>query len=179
MIPSKTTSNITREACGRRVELADPGRSLILTKPTGAVPHKGGVRFDVGDRPYQILSAWISQGAGGPRDDDARVSHLEVHPAAGVLPVGAEHDLVVIAQSDDGRARDVTRWARFTAANESVAAVDEQTGRGPGGRPGAKAPLSSGTPARSCSPASPFLIPTRWTTRSLPPPRGSTSSTIW
>src|SRR5437868_956265 len=38
---------ITKQARGRRVELADPGSSLLLTKPSGAVPHKGGLRFDV------------------------------------------------------------------------------------------------------------------------------------
>src|SRR5688572_32624460 len=36
--------SITRSALGRRIVLADPGRSLLLLKPTGAVPHKGGTR---------------------------------------------------------------------------------------------------------------------------------------
>src|SRR2546426_6456011 len=36
---------ITRQALGRRIVLSDPGRSLLLFKPTGAVPHKGGQRF--------------------------------------------------------------------------------------------------------------------------------------
>ena len=31
---------------------SDPGRSLLLTKPTGAMPHKGGVRFDVDSPEY-------------------------------------------------------------------------------------------------------------------------------
>ncbi|MCK5920862.1 MAG: hypothetical protein KAG66_07965 [Methylococcales bacterium] len=33
---------ITRESRGRRAEPADPARSLLLTKPTMATPHKGG-----------------------------------------------------------------------------------------------------------------------------------------
>src|SRR5262249_7259904 len=37
---------ITRHALGRRIVPEDPGRSLLLLKPTGAVPHKGGPRFD-------------------------------------------------------------------------------------------------------------------------------------
>src|SRR5687768_12485374 len=39
---------ITRHAGGRRVMADDPGRSLLLLKPTGAVPHKGGARIVVG-----------------------------------------------------------------------------------------------------------------------------------
>jgi len=36
---------LTRAAFGRRVIPSDPARSLMLLKPTGAVPHKGGKRF--------------------------------------------------------------------------------------------------------------------------------------
>src|SRR5256885_8771327 len=38
---------LTRNALGRRIIPADPGRSLLLLKPTGAVPPKGGKRFEV------------------------------------------------------------------------------------------------------------------------------------
>src|SRR5438105_7388417 len=38
---------LTRQALGRRVIPSDPGRSLMLLKPTAAVPHKGGKRFEV------------------------------------------------------------------------------------------------------------------------------------
>src|SRR5437016_12886052 len=36
---------LTRHAMGRRIIPSDPGRSLLLLKPTGAVPHKGGKKF--------------------------------------------------------------------------------------------------------------------------------------
>ena len=39
--------NIVKQDRGRRVELAAPGRSLFLAKPTGAIAHRGGMRFDV------------------------------------------------------------------------------------------------------------------------------------
>ena len=58
---------------GRRVELADPGRSLILAKPSGAIPHKGGVRFATDSREYRILADWIAAGAAPPSDADPRV----------------------------------------------------------------------------------------------------------
>src|SRR5437867_13129591 len=37
---------LTRHALERRIVPSDPGRSLMLLKPTGAVPHKGGKKFD-------------------------------------------------------------------------------------------------------------------------------------
>ena len=57
---------ITRDARGRRIEPTDPGRSLLLLKPTMAVPHKGGLRFDVDSPAYEILSQWIAAGAAPP-----------------------------------------------------------------------------------------------------------------
>src|SRR5688572_31039511 len=47
---------ITRGARGRRIEPTDPGHSLVLAKPTMAIPHKGGLRFDVDSPSYEILS---------------------------------------------------------------------------------------------------------------------------
>ncbi len=54
---------ITRQARSRRVVLSDPGRSLVLLKPTGAVPHKGGVRFEVDSPEYAVLAEWLAAGA--------------------------------------------------------------------------------------------------------------------
>ena len=71
---------LTRQALGRRIIPSDPGRSLLLLKPTAAIPHKGGKRFEVGSREYRILAEWISAGAPGPtsgRDD--RAPHLQLH----------------------------------------------------------------------------------------------------
>src|SRR3989442_9070398 len=50
---------LTRNALGRRIIPADPGRSLLLLKPTTAVPHKGGKRFDVDSLEYRVLAEWI------------------------------------------------------------------------------------------------------------------------
>ena len=53
---------ITRQAGGRRLVPEDPARSLLLLKPTAAIPHKGGVRFDVGSPEYNALARWIAEG---------------------------------------------------------------------------------------------------------------------
>ena len=128
---------MTRQARGRRVVLSDPGRSLILTKPTAAVPHKGGIRFAVDSPEYKIISQWIASGAAAPRDDDARVERLEILPAAIMVKPGMKQQLVVRAHYSDGHAEDVTRWAKFTSNNDSVSTVDalglvQVTGHGEG-----------------------------------------------
>ena len=72
---------LTRGALGRRIVPSDPGRSLMLLKPTGALPHKGGKRFDVDSLDYQILSQWIAAGAPGPKSNDVRIIRMEVLPS--------------------------------------------------------------------------------------------------
>ena len=57
---------ITRDARGRRIDPASPGASLLLTKPTMALPHKGGKRLDVGSDDYNVLAAWIEAGLPWP-----------------------------------------------------------------------------------------------------------------
>src|SRR5213594_1393234 len=47
---------LTRQALGRRIIPADPGRSLFLLKPTAPIPHKGGKRFEVDSREYRVLA---------------------------------------------------------------------------------------------------------------------------
>lgn len=116
---------ITRQARGRRVELGDPGRSLLLAKPTVAIPHKGGLRFDVDSRPYRVLSAWIAAGVAPPRDEDPRIDRLEVLPERMILSPGQSLSLLVRAHYDDGRSEDVTEWAKFRTVDEAVAKVDE------------------------------------------------------
>src|ERR1700722_15997669 len=64
---------ITRQARGRRIVPSDPARSLLLTKPTGAIPHKGGVRFDVESLEYRVLADWIAAGMPAPQASDPRL----------------------------------------------------------------------------------------------------------
>ncbi len=71
--PEADFQTITREARGRRVELADPGRSLILAKPTAALPHKGGLKLKTSSRDYRVISQWIASGAEGPKIDDPKL----------------------------------------------------------------------------------------------------------
>ena len=115
---------ITRDARGRRVDLAEPGASLLLTKPTMALAHKGGKRLDVNGDDYKLLAAWIGADCPGPKEGERRLDAIELGPAESLAAPGQSLTLRVTAKYDDGTSRDVTRWARFTSADETIATVD-------------------------------------------------------
>jgi uncharacterized protein DUF1549/uncharacterized protein DUF1553/Big-like domain-containing protein len=117
--------SLTRHAIGRRIIPSDPARSLMLLKPTGAVPHKGGTRFDTNSLEYQILADWIASGAPGPKPDDPRIEHIEVSPKQVALKPSDSQQFSVRAFFNDGHSEDVTRWAKFSAANGSVTQIDD------------------------------------------------------
>jgi hypothetical protein len=126
---------MTRHALGRRINLEDPGRSLLVLKPTGAVPHKGGVRFSPDSREYRVIAEWIAAGAPGPKADDPRIVKIEVLPPHAVLKPGGEQQIVVLAHFSDGTVHDATPWAKYTGSDSTVA-VPGETGKvkvvGPG-----------------------------------------------
>ena len=116
--------SITQEARGRRIEKSDAGRSLILTKPTGALPHKGGLKLVPGSRDYQIMANWIATGATAPSDADPQLERITVLPDHTLLATQDHSQILVQAHYDDGRILDVTHWAQFSTTDEAVASVD-------------------------------------------------------
>jgi hypothetical protein len=135
--PAGDYDTITRHARGRRIELGDPGRSLLLTKPTGVVAHRGGLKLDPESDDYRVLADWIVSGAIGPTDEDPVLERIEVLPAAVLLRPGESQRMIVRAFYRDGRVEDVSKWAKFTSTETSVAHVDSQgrvtvRGRGEG-----------------------------------------------
>jgi hypothetical protein len=117
---------ITRQAGGRRVNRLEPARSLLLLKPTEVVPHLGGRKFEPGSAAYQILARWVASGTPAPSDADPRVEALEVTPGDSTLAPGTVTPLDVRARFSDGTTENVTAWAKFQSADETVAQVDEQ-----------------------------------------------------
>jgi len=120
--------SITRDALGRRIETGDPLHSLLLTKPTAAMPHKGGRRLDPRSDDYRILAEWIAAGAEGPRAEEAQLARLEVIPEKLFLKKGDRAQLKVLAHYADGLVEDVTRWTRFTATDETLLRVSDPNG---------------------------------------------------
>src|SRR5262249_34389627 len=123
--PEVDYDTLTRSAGGRRVSLAEPAASLILAKPTFAIPHGGGKRFAVDSLEYRVIKEWIEAGAPPPSPNDPQIRDLTVTPASAVLQPGAEQQLTVRAQYSDGHSEDVTRWVKFSSTNEGVATVDD------------------------------------------------------
>lgn len=127
--PERDFYTMTQEARGRRIELAAPGYSLVLTKPTTATKHKGGKRLDSRSRDYRVVAEWIANGAAPPTDDDARLDRLEILPKVSTLKPGDRQQLLVTAVYTDGRREDVTSWAIFDSTDKTVANVDKKTGK--------------------------------------------------
>ena len=102
---------LTDDHAARRINLASPADSMMLTKPTGAVPHVGGALIQVGEPYYEILRAWISDGAKLDLSTP-RVTKIEVFPVNPIVQrVGAKLQLRVLATYAGGEVRDVTREA--------------------------------------------------------------------
>src|SRR5258708_4176215 len=97
---------------GRRFNRADPGRSLMLAKPTQEVAHGGGLRFEIGSNYYKIIYDWIAQGVpfGDPATDTVR--RLEVEPKEILMKgPGESASVKVTAIYGDGGSRDLTALA--------------------------------------------------------------------
>ena len=123
--PDRDYFTIVEQQLGRRIEPADPAASLLLTKPTNAVPHKGGLKLKPESWHYRIVAEWIAAGAMAPAEEDAHLETLEVLPERATLNAGSVQPVLVRAHYSDGRIEDVTRLAKFTSANEAVATVDD------------------------------------------------------
>ncbi|MDB4662161.1 DUF1553 domain-containing protein [Verrucomicrobiales bacterium] len=123
--PPSDFFRMTREMRGRRIEMADPARSLVLTKPTQATPHKGGKRLHPTSRDYRVVAEWITNGADAPSEKDAALARLEVLPELSQLKPGQTQRVVVMAHYADGKVEDVTSWVRWSSADETVAEVDK------------------------------------------------------
>lgn len=113
---------------GRRINLIKPSESLLLTKPLGDVPHRGGIRLTKGSLSHKILQTWIEQGAKSDFEDKAEVEFVRIFPERFVLEPGMSHRLQLVAHYTDGTTRDVTKLAIFNINTEGVADVAERVG---------------------------------------------------
>ncbi len=109
---------------GRRLDPVRPEQSLLLLKPTGAVPHGGGLRLRPGSPEYRVLRDWIAAGARHDPRTEPQVLSVHVEPPTLIAAVGAAPQAVrVLARLSDGKEDDVTRLARFESLDPAVAAV--------------------------------------------------------
>lgn len=110
---------------GRRFNRAEPGKSLMLAKPTQEIPHGGGQRFEQTSTYYKTIFNWIAQGVpfGDPLKDV--VSALAVEPLdIAMAKPGEKLALKVMATYLDGTTRNVTREATIESNTPDVARID-------------------------------------------------------
>lgn len=119
--PAKDYLALTRGGSGRRVNLAEPGQSLLLLKATGRVPHGGGKRFDGGSWQARVLRGWVAAGARYV-PGSGTVERLTVSPEEHVFArPGSTASLEVRAKFADGTEVDVTPFCELRAKDDSVA----------------------------------------------------------
>src|SRR6185436_235441 len=82
-------------------------------------------KFDTNSLDYRVLVEWIAAGSPGPNAGDPHVVRIESLPQRVVLSPGETQQLTVRAHFSDGHIEDVTHWAKYTSANETVSQVDE------------------------------------------------------
>src|SRR5687768_14315155 len=113
---------------GRRFNRADPGKSLMLAKPSQEVAHGGGQRFTKNSDYYKTLFDWISQGV--PYGDPAKdtVVELRAEPAEILMTKpGETTSLKVVVRYQDDQVRDVTRETAMESNVPDVARVDRKS----------------------------------------------------
>jgi hypothetical protein len=125
--PSADYEMIVHKHDGRRLNLADAEKSLLLRKPTFDVPHGGGKRLKKGSTDYSVLLDWIRGGAKLVPANERRVVSLRVAPDNTVLfGKGSARQLLVTARYSDGTERDVTRIVAFQSNDDSIAKVSPE-----------------------------------------------------
>ncbi|HWB95410.1 MAG TPA: DUF1549 domain-containing protein, partial [Bryobacteraceae bacterium] len=125
--PSADYEMIVHKHDGRRLNLADAEKSLLLRKPTFDVPHGGGKRLKKGSTDYSALLDWIRSGAKLVPANERRVVSLRVAPDNTVLfGKGSARQLLVTARYSDGTERDVTRIVAFQSNDDSIAKVSPE-----------------------------------------------------
>lgn len=110
---------------GPRVNPKSPDASLIIQKPTLAIAHEGGRRFEAHSTQADILRRWIAAGAPGT-DHPAVLRELLVEPPQLIFSeTQPTPSLRVTAVWEDGLPEDVTAFSRFRSNDDSIAEVTE------------------------------------------------------
>jgi hypothetical protein len=124
--PDGDYDRITREMATRRINLALPAESLLLTKATGSVPHTGGTRFKPDSPLYATIMRWLDAGAPHDPPTVAAPVSVEILPRQMVLEgAGAKQQMAVVAHYSDGTTRDVTPLALYLSNNDNSAKIDD------------------------------------------------------
>ncbi len=123
--PTLDVQTLIREQFARRVNVFDPGKSLLLRKPTMQVAHGGGQQLRHQDPAYVLIHDWIADGCQRDPEDSPRCVRTEVFPQDRLVKAPAvSQQLKVVAHFSDGSSRDVTHLAVYSSSDETLAEVD-------------------------------------------------------
>jgi hypothetical protein len=123
--PDWDYAQLVFDGAGRRFNRVVPEESLMLLKPTAAVPHEGKQALKPGSRAHALILRWLHEGA-RPEELSARAARIEILPSSDIeldLP-GRSHQVAVVAVFADGATRDVTREAVLSSSDTEIAVVD-------------------------------------------------------
>jgi hypothetical protein len=120
--PEKDHEEIVSGSRGRRLNFADPDRSLLLLKAAGRLGHGGGMRLAPASWEYQLLREWITEGARREPGDN-KVVGMEVVPPEHVFRPGESLPLKVFARFADGTTEDVTCFSDFRVPEDEPVGV--------------------------------------------------------
>ena len=124
--PNGDYHRVTREIGMRRINLAVPNESLLLTKAVGQVPHSGGKLFGQDSVYYAMILEWLRDGALADAEAPPKVASLDIFPPQAVIEgKDSTQRFIAVAQYDDGTTRDVTNLSAFMTNNETSAAIDQ------------------------------------------------------
>src|SRR5437867_3268980 len=123
--PRSDYAEIVKEDRGRRIFPAAPDESLIIKKPTTALPHEGGLRFERGSETHQLLTRWLREGMAYSLTNEPTLRRITVFPKERRYRKGAAQRLLVQAHYSDGTIRDVTRLAGFDSNDKEIAKLDD------------------------------------------------------
>lgn len=108
---------LIQDAGGRRVNMFEPDRSLLLLKATQSLAHEGGKRFSADSWEYKVVRDWIAQGAKLNIPGEITLTKLEVTPREQILVEPANKvQLKATVTFSDGSQRDVTSQAVYESA---------------------------------------------------------------
>ncbi|MBI3416747.1 MAG: DUF1553 domain-containing protein [Verrucomicrobia bacterium] len=123
--PKADYAEIVKEDRGRRIFPAAPDESLIIKKPTTALPHEGGLRFERGSETHRLLVRWLREGMNYSVTNEPALERLTVFPKERRYRKGATQRLLVQAHYSDGSVRDVTPLAMFAENDKEIAKADK------------------------------------------------------
>ena len=124
--PKGDYERLLNEFPGRRINLAVPSDSMLLTKAVNSVPHTGGKLFETESFEYQTILEWLKNGAPADKADVKKAVSLEFFPKETVIKGTGSQNISVRVSYSDGTNRDVTNLTTYISSDSSVGFVSKE-----------------------------------------------------